>query len=97
MNVEKIHETDKERYAIYVDGVLVSAAEYKKGDGVISFNHTFTNPKYRGQGWAGQVVDMAIADVEENDIGKVVPMCWYVAEWFKKHPEKEGLLQEPLN
>jgi hypothetical protein len=31
-------------------------------------------------------------DVEKSSGRRVVPMCWYVADWFDKHPERAGLL-----
>jgi hypothetical protein len=31
-------------------------------------------------------------DVETTSDRKVLPMCWYVGEWFDKHPERAGLL-----
>ncbi|MCU1481162.1 MAG: N-acetyltransferase [Subtercola sp.] len=92
MAKELIHDTGKKRYLLRVDGALVSAADYVLSPESISFTHTFTDPKLRGHGYAGEVVDFAIDDVEQNTAYRVIPMCWYVGQWFDEHPERAGLL-----
>jgi predicted GNAT family acetyltransferase len=86
------HETDRNRYSLRVDGAMVSAVDYVVNDDTISFTHTFTDPKQRGHGYAGEIVSFAIDDVEANTPYRVVPMCWYVGQWFDKHPERAALL-----
>jgi len=93
MSSEFVHDTEAKRYALKVDGKLVSAADYTINGDRISFTHTFTDPMQRGHGYAGQIVEFAVDDVERNAPGaKIVPMCWYVAKWFDEHPERAGLL-----
>lgn len=86
------HEPDASRYTLQVNGQLVALADYVVNGHSISFNHTYTQPAQRGKGYAGQVVDFAMDDVEKNSDRRVLPMCWYVAEWFDKHPERAALL-----
>jgi predicted GNAT family acetyltransferase len=77
---------------MHVDGELVSVAEYlDHGHGLV-FHHTVTVPRHRGHGYADQLVSYAIADVEARGLGPVRPTCWYVAEWFDRHPEHAALL-----
>ncbi|MEA9986436.1 MULTISPECIES: GNAT family N-acetyltransferase [Subtercola] len=89
---EFIHDTDRHRYMLRIDGALVSAADYVQNGDSVSFNHTFTDPKLRGKGYANEVVTFAIDDVEKNTAYRVVPMCWYVGQWFDEHPERASLL-----
>jgi predicted GNAT family acetyltransferase len=86
------HEPDARRYALHVDDTLVAVVDYAVNGNSISFTHTYTAPKLRGQGFAGQIVEFAVDDVEKTTPYRVVPMCWYVGEWFDKHPERAGLL-----
>ena len=86
------HEPDASRYTMHIDGRLVALADYRINGHSISFNHTYTQPADRGHGYAGEVVDFAMHDVETGSDRRVVPMCWYVAEWFETHPERAGLL-----
>lgn len=86
------HEEDANRYAMTVDGALVAIADYKSNDSSISFNHTYTQPAHRGKGYAAQLVEFAMDDVETNSSKRVLPMCWYVAEWFEANPSRASLL-----
>lgn len=87
-----MHEPDANRYTLSIDGQLVALAEYRINGNSISFTHTYTQPKQRGHGYAGEVVEFAVNDVEETSSRRVVPMCWYVADWFEANPERAGLL-----
>lgn len=92
MTHKLLHEADAHRYTLRIDGELVSVVDYaENGDGV-SFTRTYTNPAYRGKGHAAEVTEFAVNDVEAKGGRTIVPMCWYVAEWFDEHPERAGLL-----
>jgi predicted GNAT family acetyltransferase len=88
------HEPDASRYALYIDGQLAALADYRVQGNAVSFFHTFTQPSRRGQGLAGQVVRFAMDDVEATNNRAVVPDCWYVENWFTKHPERANLLRQ---
>jgi predicted GNAT family acetyltransferase len=92
MSKELVKEPDADRYSLRIDGDLASAVDYRVSGNSISFTHTFTDPKRRGQGLAAEIVSFAIDDVEATTDYRVVPMCWYVGEWFDKHPERAALL-----
>ena len=89
---ELIHEADAKRYTLTVDGHLVALADYAINGNSISFHHTFTQPNQRGKGYAAEVVQFAVDDVEKNSERRIVPMCWYVAQWFDSHPDRAALL-----
>jgi len=89
---EFLHDEAQHRYSLRVDGAMVSAVDYVVNDGHISFTHTFTDPKQRGHGYAGEIVAFAVDDVESTTDHRIVPMCWYVGKWFDEHPERAGLL-----
>jgi predicted GNAT family acetyltransferase len=86
------HEADAQRYTLRLDGQIAAVADYRVNGNAISFHHTFTQPNLRGRGLAGEVVEFAVNDVEKTSTRRVVPMCWYVADWFEQHPERAELL-----
>ena len=45
-----------------------------------------------GSGLAGELVAFAVDDVEATSDRRIVPSCWYVGEWFDRHPDRAGLL-----
>jgi predicted GNAT family acetyltransferase len=89
---EFIHDVDRHRYLLRIDDALVSALDYIVNDNTISFTHTFTDSKLRGNGYAGEVVKFAVDDVEKTTSYRIIPMCWYAGQWFERNPERAALL-----
>jgi predicted GNAT family acetyltransferase len=92
MAIELAHEPDASRYTLTVDGQLACVLDYKTNDTAISMTRTFTVPTFRGQRLAGQLVEFAVNDIAVNDTRRIVPMCWYVADWFEAHGDRADLL-----
>ena len=92
MSVELAHEPAASRYTLTVDGELAVVLDYKANDSAISMTRTFTVPSFRGQRLAAQLVEFAVDDIEAHDTRRIVPMCWYVADWFQAHGERGALL-----
>ena len=92
MTTEFAHEPDAHRYTMRVDGDVVSILEYQDHGAGTVMHHTVTMPPARGRGYAAELVKFAVDDVEARGGGPISPTCWYVAEWFGRHPERAGLL-----
>ena len=92
MTKQLTHEPDANRYTLVLDGALAAVADYSINGNSISFHHTYTQPHLRGRGLAAEVVAFAMDDVEQHSTRRVLPMCWYVADWFDEHPERSALL-----
>lgn len=91
---EITHEPDAHRYVLRRGGELVSVLEYRDhghGAGTV-MHHTVTVPRFRGHGYAGELVEFAVNDVEARGAGPVIPTCWYVAEWFAEHPDRRAAM-----
>lgn len=86
-------EKDASRYTLMRDGILVSALDYRDDGNTIAMTRAFTVPTYRGHGYAGQIVEAAVADIEERGDRQVDAVCWYVADWFDAHPDHAHLLR----
>ncbi|PPF11798.1 MULTISPECIES: GNAT family N-acetyltransferase [unclassified Rathayibacter] len=83
---------DASRYELHLDGALVGVLDYREAPGSVSLVRSFTTPPFRGRGLAGELVSFAVDDIEAAGGRSVVPMCWYVGQWFEQHPEKAHLL-----
>jgi len=92
MNKEFANEPDARRYVMRIDGSLVGVLDYAVNGNAISFVRSFTSPQHRGNGYAGELVKFAADDVEATSTRHIVPMCWYVGDWFEKNPDRAGLL-----
>ena len=85
------HDDAASRYELVVDGTVVAYADHHpRADGAEVFDHTVTDPDHRGQGYAGIVVQHALDEVRARG-AKVVPACWYVAQWLDAHPGYDDL------
>ncbi|MDR6972598.1 GNAT family N-acetyltransferase [Leifsonia shinshuensis] len=93
MTTEFSDQTDESRYAMHVDGELAAVLDYRILGDAISLTRAYTAPNQRGKGYAGQLVEWAVDDIEKNGTLHIVPMCSYVGDWFDKHPERAALLQ----
>jgi predicted GNAT family acetyltransferase len=87
------NEPDAGRYALRDGDELVATLDYSSNGHAISFTRAFTTPARRGQGFAAEIVEYAVNDVEATSDLRIIPMCWYVGEWFDRHPERHGLLE----
>lgn len=85
------HDAARRRYLLKIDGQVASALDYADDGRTVSMTRTFTNPPFRRRGLAAVLVEHAV-DGAAAQGKRVVPMCWYVAEWFDAHPERADLL-----
>ena len=92
MQKELSHEPDARRDELRVDGGIASVLDYRELGDSVAFTRTFTNPRYRGSGLAGELVEFAVDDVETTSDRRIVPSCWYVGEWFDRHPDRAAML-----
>ena len=88
------HEREKSRYVLRRGDDLLSALDYTDNGQTVAMTRAFTNPVFRGHGYAGVIVEHAVAELETAGDRKISPLCWYVAEWFEARPERAGILQE---
>ena len=91
------HEPDASRYTLHRGGDLVSVLDYRDDGRTVAMTRAYTVPTYRGKGYAGEVVDRAVAELERRGDRQVIPVCWYVADWFAAHPERERILHQRAN
>lgn len=92
MAIETRHEPSRNRYELYEDGRLVSIAEYQVQGGQVVFHHTETIPARQGNGLAEQLVKVALDDQAPTG-RRVVPACWFVADFIHANPEYRPLLE----
>ena len=91
MATEVRHNPEASRYEILLDGQLVGIADYRdRGDSIV-FPHTEIDRSMRGRNLGAQLVQGALDDVRGSG-KRVVPSCWYVAQFIDEHPEYHDLL-----
>ncbi|OIU84930.1 GNAT family N-acetyltransferase [Microbacterium sp. AR7-10] len=88
-----LDETDASRWALTRNGELLSVLDYRDDGTTVAMTRAFTIPTYRGHGYAARVVAGAVAQIEARGDRLIDPVCWYVADWFDAHPDKQHLLR----
>lgn len=86
------HEPDASRYTLRRGDDLVSVLDYRDDGRTVAMTRAYTVPTFRGHGYAGELVDRVVAGLEAEGARTVIPVCWYVADWFAENPERAGIL-----
>ena len=63
------------------------------GTDVLELYSTYVPPAERGRGLGGQLVQAAVAFARERGL-RIIPTCWYVADWIRIHPEHGDLVEQ---
>ncbi len=90
MATEVRDNPQRNRYELVVDGEVVGVADYDGEGDVLVFPHTEIEPARRGSGLGAELVRGALDDVRRRG-RRVVPSCWYVAQFIDEHPEYADL------
>jgi len=84
-------DDERGRYELVDDGVVVGVADFHvQGDRVV-MPHTEIARDRRGQGLGAVLVQGALDDIRTSG-RTVVPVCWYVGEFVRDHPDYADLL-----
>ena len=90
MNIEVIHDKEKQRFYTFVDS-YEALLDYGLDGDTMNFYHTYTPPELRGKGLAKIVVEYAFNYAKKNNL-KVIPSCSYVRAFVKRYDEYKDLL-----
>lgn len=79
-------------FAVDARGELLCEVTFPSSDGTATINRTYVSEVLRGQGVAGQLMEAAVRQIEEQGM-QAEPVCSYAVKWFENHPEKRTLLK----
>lgn len=75
---------------IYAEGkggkLLAEISFHEAGDETMDIDHTYVDESLRGQGVAGNLMEMAVDAIERRG-KKITASCSYAAVWLEKHPQ----------
>jgi predicted GNAT family acetyltransferase len=93
MTTEVRRNDERGRYELYVDGEMVGIADFtiSANGEVATFPHTVIAPERRGTG-LGDILERRALDDVKGRVSKVVPSCWFVADFIEAHPEYADLV-----
>lgn len=89
MSVE--HDTAARRFTLAASTGTAVLVYAPAGPGVLELYSTYVPPGDRGQGLAARLVEAATQYARSQGL-RIIPSCWYVAQWLRRHPEHTDLL-----
>lgn len=89
MSVE--HDRTSRRFTLAASSGTAVLAYAPAGSGVLELYSTYVPPADRGRGIGARLVQAAIEYARSEGL-RVIPTCWYVAQWLRHHPEHADLV-----
>jgi uncharacterized protein len=79
------------RYEIWLGDACAGFVAYRREPGTIALIHTDIEPAFAGRGLGSRLVAGALDDLRRHGL-KVVPVCPFVADYIRRHPEYDDLV-----
>jgi uncharacterized protein len=89
MSVE--HDPASHRFTVAGTGGTAVLAYAPAGSDVLELYSTYVPPTDRGRGIADKLVQAAVEYARAEGL-RIIPSCWYVAVWLRRHPEHADLI-----
>ena len=93
MEMQVTDNPERGQYEIRADGELAGFVQYHLRDGAIAFLHTETDPRFRGHGVAGHLIQSSLEAARERGLA-VLPYCPFVRSWITEHPAYADLVPD---
>jgi predicted GNAT family acetyltransferase len=91
MPSEIVHDPAQHRFFHERDGQTSYLSYRQLDEHTVEFASTYTPPPMRGRGIAARIVRDALEWAEAQGY-KVVPTCWFVAEYIEREPAWQRVL-----
>jgi predicted GNAT family acetyltransferase len=89
MSVE--HDSASRRFTVAASSGTAVLAYAPAGSHILELYSTYVPPADRGRGIAARLVEAAIQYARSEGF-RIIPSCWYVAQWIRHHPEHADLV-----
>ncbi|HEX6498077.1 MAG TPA: GNAT family N-acetyltransferase [Micromonosporaceae bacterium] len=81
-----VDNPDRRRFEARIGDRVVGFSEYRTRPQRMTFTHTEVEPEYEGQGVGSRLVRGALDEARARGVS-VAPLCPFVAEYIRGHPE----------
>ena len=85
------HDSVSHRFTVGATGGTAVLAYTPAGSGLLELYSTFVPPADRGRGVGALLVQAAVEYARAEGL-RIIPSCWYVAQWIRQHPEHADLV-----
>ena len=87
------HDNVSRRFTLAGSTGTAVLAYAPAGSGLVELYSTFVPPADRGRGLAARLVEAAVQYARAEGL-RIIPSCWYVAQWLRHHPEHADLVAD---
>ena len=85
------HDPATNRFQARVSSGTAVLSYAPAGPGLLELYSTYVPAQDRGHGVGGRLVEFAVAYARRQEM-RIIPTCWYVAQWIREHPEHSDLV-----
>jgi len=91
MTIRVVDNPSELRYEAWVGDELAGTIRYTLAPETITMVHTEVAPRFEGEGVGSELVKGALDDTRDRN-RRLRPLCPFVAEYIRRHPEYETLV-----
>lgn len=92
-NAQVLDNPERTRFELHLQDRVIGFAQYRRHPGRMVLPHVEVDPDYRGRGLAGQLTRQTLEAARSEGL-RVTPLCPYVADYIRTHPEYTDLVDE---
>ena len=86
-DIQQKETEGKGMFYIEKEGDIIAELTYTLQDNnIMTLDHTETDPKYTGEGYASSLVEHSVNYAKEKNL-RIDPLCKYAAKQFERHEE----------
>jgi predicted GNAT family acetyltransferase len=90
-DAEVVDVRDARRYELRLGDRAIGRLAYETRGDTLILTHTEVDHAWEGRGFGSRLVAGVLEDVTRRGL-RVVPVCWFVAAYIRRHPEHQALL-----
>lgn len=92
-HIEVRDNPQRDRYEVFVDDESAGFTAYRLSAGGITFLHTEVADRFEGHGVGSAFARGLLDDARRRGL-RVTPLCPFVADYIRRHPENLGLVDD---
>lgn len=86
-----VHDSARHRFETQTSSGTAVLSYAPVSPGLLELYSTQVPAPDRGHGVGGRLVEAAVAYARSEGM-RIIPTCWYVAQWLREHPQHGDLV-----
>ena len=96
MDYQLVDNIEYKQYEFHIDGIISKLEYIKSVNKEIYLTHTEVPVRLQGRGIGTRLVEGVLEDIRGKEL-KLIPLCPFVADYIRKHPEWECIMMDGFN